>query len=258
MLKNTDLTTLFGTAWHTNALAIMAAIGAATGAGTPNGVLTPSFTGQEYFDTTNNVFYVAYGTTNTSWAPIAAATIPGTVTGQGGNSSASFGLEGNVNLQVSAAGVQPGATAADNVLAVYSLPANFFDKAGRGINITASGSFGATGNNKRVKIIVNPATAVVGSTVGASGVTICDTGTVATNGGGWQLEGQVFKYGAAASNTQLGVHSQAQIGAAVAAMLAPSLITAVESGAILIAVTGNATTAATDILFNFLQVNATN
>ena len=105
---------------------------------------------------------------------------------------------------------------------------------------------------------MNPASAVVGSTVGASGVTVCDTGTVATNGGGWQLQASVFKYGAAGSNTKIGIHNQAQVGAAVAAMLAPSLITATESGAILVAVTGNATTAATDILFNYLEVQMMN
>ncbi len=175
-----------------------------------------------------------------------------------GGGAGAIAAEGNLNTQISAAGVNPGATGADNVLAVYSLPASSFDKAGRGITITAAGSFSATANNKRVKIIVNPATAVVGSTVGASGTTICDTGTVATNGTGWQLQGSVFKYGAAASNTQIGIHNQAQIGAAVASMLAPSLITATESGAILIAITGNATTAATDIVFNFLEVNAMN
>lgn len=171
-----------------------------------------------------------------------------------GGSTGTFNECGNLNVQIASAGVQPGATGADNVLAVFSLPANLFDKAGRGIAITASGSFGATANTKRVKVIVNPASAVVGSTVGASGVTVCDTAAVTTNGGGWQLTASVFKYGAAGSNTQIGFHNQAQVGAAVAAMLAPSLITATESGAILVAVTGNATTAASDIVFNWLEV----
>jgi|SRR5215469_9008886 len=166
--------------------------------------------------------------------------------------------EGNINRQISSAGINPGATGADNVLAVYSLPANSLDISGRGICITSEGSFAATGNNKRIKIIFNPATAVVGSTVGASGTTVSDTGTVATNGAGWCLSANVFKYGAAGSNTQIGLHQQAQIGAAVASILVPSLITATESGAILIAVTGNATTAASDIVFNFLEVNALN
>lgn len=186
--------------------------------------------------------------------------LPSTVTEQFGSSTATMLEEGNINRQVSASGsgVSPGATGADNVLAVYTIPANAFDVSGRGVTITAQGSFGATGNNKRIKIIFNPASAVVGSTVGASGTTIADTGTVATNGGGWSLQGSVFKYGAAGSNTQLGLHQQAQVGGAVSALLAPANITATESGAILVAVTGNATTATSDIVLNFIEVNAMN
>lgn len=164
-----------------------------------------------------------------------------------------MGDSGNLNAQVSSAGVQPGATGADNVLAVFSIPASAFDKAGRGIQIRAHGSFGSTANNKRIKIIFNPSAAVVGSTV-TGGTTIADTGTVATNGGGWSLGASVFKYGNAGSNTQLGVNLQNLAGAASSALLAPAAITATESGAILVAVTGNATTAASDVVFNLLQV----
>ncbi len=174
-----------------------------------------------------------------------------------GGGLATFPEEGNIARQIVSAGVQPGATGADNVLAVFSLPAASFDLLGRGIVVSASGSFGATANNKRIKIIFNATTAVVGSTV-TGGTTVADTATIATNGGGWAVQANIFKYGALGSNTQMGIHTQAQIGAAVAAMLAPTLITAVESGAILIAITGNATTAASDIVFNFLEINAMN
>jgi hypothetical protein len=177
---------------------------------------------------------------------------------QFGKGGGNFGFEGNLNLQVFASGQEPGATAADNVLAVFSLPANSFDQAGRAIQITAAGSFGATGNNKRVKIIFNPATAVVGSTVGTGGSTIADTGTVASNALAWQLQATVAKYGANGSNTQLGIHNQAQIGNAVEALVTPTAITATENAPILVAVTGNATTAVSDILLNFVEVNATN
>ena len=176
---------------------------------------------------------------------------------QFGSGLAFAAAEGNINRQISSAGVQPGATGVDSVLSVYSIPSNSFDIAGRGICITAQGSFGATANNKRVKIIFNATTAVVGSAV-TGGTAICDTGTVATNGGGWSLQGNVFKYGAAGSNTQIGLHQQAQVGAAVATMLAPALITATENAPILVAVTGNATTAASDIVFNFFEANAMN
>ena len=63
------------------------------------------------------------------------------------------------------------------------------------------------------------------------------------NGGGWSLQANVFKYGVNGSNTQIGLHQRAQINNAVAALLAPSL-TGDRGGAILVAVTGNATTAA--------------
>lgn len=163
-----------------------------------------------------------------------------------------------INRQISSAGVQPGGTNVDSVLAVFSIPPNLFNAALAGVSIAAAGSFGATGNNKQLKIIVNPATAVVGSTVGGGGVTVADTGVVTTNGGGWSMEATVIKYGVANSNTQLGVNQQMQVGAASPALKAPSLITATENGAILIAITGNAATVVSDIIFNSLEVDALN
>jgi hypothetical protein len=174
-----------------------------------------------------------------------------------GNGTGSFGLEGNLSAQVSA-GVNPVATAADNVLAVYSLPAGSFDQAGRAISISAVGGYGATTNNKRVKIIVGAATAVVGSTIGAGGTTVADTGTVATNGLGFSLGASITKYGAAGSNTQQGTNSVAQSGSAGGALITPAALTLNESLPILIAVTGNATTATTDIALNVFTVKGAN
>jgi hypothetical protein len=174
-----------------------------------------------------------------------------------GSGTGSFALEGNLVAQASA-GVNPGATGADNVLAVFSLPANSFDQAGRGISISASGGYAGNTNNKTVKIIVGPASAVVGSTIGSGGTTIASTGTVATNGGGWSLEAEIVKYGAAGSNTQQGIHSAAQSGSAVAALITPAALTLNEGLPILVAVTGNAATTATDIALNLFQVNACN
>lgn len=183
---------------------------------------------------------------------------PSSMLTQFGGSTGSFLNDGSLNKQISSAGVNPGATGADNVLAVASIPASAFDGIGnREVEILAFGSFGATGNNKRVKIIVNPASAVVGSTVGAGGTTIADTGSVTTNAGGWKLHSSVAKYGALGSNTQIGFNWENAAGAYVQP-LAPALVTAAESGAILVAVTGNATTAASDIVFNGLFVRAKN
>ena len=180
---------------------------------------------------------------------------PASVVTQAGSSTATFPEEGNVNRQTSLTGISPGATGADNVLAAFTLPANAFDIANRGVQISASGKFGATANNKTVRIQFNPATAVVGSTIGAGATIVADTGVVATNGGGWSLQANIFKVGAAGSNTQIAIHNQAQVGAAVSALLAPSAPVAVESGGILIAVTGNAATATSDIVFQWMEVN---
>lgn len=177
----------------------------------------------------------------------AAGALPASTTTVFGSGVGVVKADGLLNVQTSSTGISPGATAADNVLAFYSIPANSFDVAGREVTVQAAGSFGATGNTKTIKIIFNPATAVVGSTVGAGGTTIASTGAVATNGGGWQVEASVTKYGAAASNTQL----SASTGNGT---LAPALTTGVESGPILVAITGNAATTASDIVFNLLTV----
>jgi hypothetical protein len=163
------------------------------------------------------------------------------------------GLAGQV--QTSAAGISPGATGADNVLAFFSIPAGSFAAAGNGLYIAAYGSLANNGNNKRVKIIFNPATAVVGSTVGAGGTTLADTGTYSTSAlSAFTLEATIFKYGAAGSNTQIGINGENTVAATSETLVTPQLMTATESAAILIAITGNAGTAVTDILLNGLVI----
>ena len=186
---------------------------------------------------------------------------PSSEVAQFGSSTATLAEGGNINRQISAAGVSPGATGADNVIAVFSLPANAFDGAtgtNRGISITACGKFGATGNNKEIKLIFNPSTAVLGSTVGSGGTLLADTGVVATNGGGWWLSGNVYKYGAANSNTQMCTSNGAISGAVHNGISAPAAATATENAAILIAVTANCANATSDALFNFIEIAAAN
>lgn len=186
---------------------------------------------------------------------------PNNVQTQFGSGTGLFNEEGNISRQVPGVtgGVNPGATGTDNVIGVFSIPASSFDQSGRGVTMTAAGNFAATANNKRCKLIINPATAVLGSTVGAGGITISDTGTVAQNGGAWVLMGSLFKRGALASNTQVALPGGVMLsGSHVGASAACQEVTATESGAILLAVTGNATTATTDILLAFFEVNAMN
>lgn len=176
---------------------------------------------------------------------------------QFGAGGANSGESGNINVQVSSAGINPGATGADKVLAVYNLPANSFDAALRELQIVAAGSFAANGNNKRLKIIIGATTPTVGATV-SGGTTIADTGTVATNGGGWQLAATVVKYGANGANTQQAIHNQAQVGAAVAALVAPQNLTLTENAVIPICVTGNSGTTNGDCVFNFMSITGSN
>ncbi len=180
---------------------------------------------------------------------------------QFGQSTGSFSEEGNISRQVPGVtnAIKPGATGADNVLAVYSIPALAFDQSGRGITMTAAGNFAANGNTKQCKLILNPATAVVGATVGAGGITIADTAAVTQNSGAWVLMGSLFKRGLLASNTQVAIPGGVILsGSHIGATNLCQEVAATESGNILVAVTGNATAAVGDILLTFFEVNAMN
>jgi hypothetical protein len=183
----------------------------------------------------------------------------------GGNSRSGgliMGDDGNISLQVpgGAAGISPGSTANDNVLATFTLPAGSFDLAGRGVNIEACGNIVNNAHVDTIKIIVNPTTAVVGSAV-VGGTTIATTGPVTSSGtisGGWMISANIYKYGAAGSNTQIAIHESSQIGSTVQPLVAPSALTLPENAPIVIAITGNAATTATDIVLNLLQIFAMN
>ena len=101
---------------------------------------------------------------------------------------------------------------------------------------------------------------MVGSTVGIGwNHDRFDTGTVATNGAGWSLGGRASSNTAPPARTrQQGIHNAAQMGSAVAALITPAALTLWKRPPILIAVTGNATTTATDIALNLFGVNAAN
>jgi hypothetical protein len=187
--------------------------------------------------------------------------------GSGVGPGSFFLEEGNINRQIFNPGINPGATGADNVLAMFSLPANSFDILGRGISITASGQSGPTNATAKVfRLIFNPTTAVVGSTVGTGGTIIADSTGITTTAinTGWTMMANVFKYGAKGSNTQYAqctgiIYGSTHGGLGGAGALGiPTFPTAVESGAILIAVTGNAGTAVADIVLNFFEINAMN
>ena len=181
---------------------------------------------------------------------------PNWVQTQFGNGTASFYEEGNLSRQTPA--TNPGSINNDNVLAVYTVPANSFDIAGRCLNIFAQGDVANNTNSKRIKLWIGCTTAVVGSAV-SGGTLIADTGAYTTTGAaGWIVESNVVKTGAAGSNTQRALHASAQIGSVVGALLPSSALTLTESAAILIAVTGDAVTTATDITLQFFEINGMN
>lgn len=147
---------------------------------------------------------------------------------------------------------EPSATGGDYVMAVYSLPASTLASAGQGLTIRASGNYAATANSKTNKLIWNATTAVVGSTV-TGGTTIATTGALTQSGTGWYLEGVVFK---SASNTQLSQQTPSSaVGAVNLGAGVPAYPTATDTAAILIAVTGNAATAVSDINLNLFTVS---
>lgn len=171
-----------------------------------------------------------------------------------GGGTATIAQQGNIFRSVSS-GVQCSGSNAAYVIGVYSIPGNSFDVIGRGVQVTAAGSFGGNTNSKRVQIIANPTAAVIGSII-QGGTVIADTGLVTTNGSGWSVQAEIYKYGIPGSNTQIGVMTAGQAGSTVAPLLATQLLTATESGAILVAVVGTCGTAANDIMLNLFAVDA--
>jgi hypothetical protein len=161
----------------------------------------------------------------------------------------------------SGSGVSPGATGADNVIGVYTLPAGTLNVPGVGgsngplLRVSAFGHFAANGNNKTVKVIFNATTATLGSTV-TGGTTLASTGVVAINGLGFVITAWVMKVGVPNANTQVGGQTGNIAGATAVSPPVPVYPAAVENADILIAITGNAATTATDIVLDGFFVEA--
>ena len=154
---------------------------------------------------------------------------------------------------LSAASVSPAGTGADDIIAVFKIPAGTLDEDGRGFEVHAAGAYAANGDSKRIKIIYNPTTVpVVGNAV-SGGTTIADSGAVTQSGGGWYLIGAVKKFGAAAANTQIGLHCTGG-----ATLIAPSFPTAVEANDTYVCVTANCATTKTDVLLNYVELRGVN
>ncbi len=179
-----------------------------------------------------------------------------------GGGTATLDESGNINVQSGNPLTNPASITNDNVLAVYTLPANSLNAAGRGLEITAAGNFAADSQAKRVKLIWGATTAVVGSSVATNTTSFLlgDTGST-TNAGvasGWCIQSQVYKYGAIGSNTQIGQEIGVIVGSVHGGCGVASALTNNESLPILIAVTGNATSSVGDISLYNINVEAFN
>ena len=178
-----------------------------------------------------------------------------------GGGSGTLLEEGNLNRQLGNPLAGNNGDTTDDVLASYPMPASSFDVAGRGLCITAQGTTGQTNNDKRVKLWFN---ATISAGIVTGGSVIADTGpwingTVPNNNVGWQLMANVFKYGTAGSNTQY-AQGTAILGGIHGGIGSPVFPTALESGAIVIALTGSSYTtgAANDVVGAWFEINAMN
>lgn len=197
-------------------------------------------------------------------------TNPPTELTQFGASTATIAAEGNLYREVlSATGGRSAQTTGSGtftVVGVYVIPASAFDGANlpngtvvgnRGVNITAMGSLGATGNTKRIAILAAPSVVTLGGTLPVGGNTIiADTGAITVNGSGWSVQAEIFKFGGLGSNTQLALHQQAQAGSNVSPLVACQNLTLNEAGNIVVAICVACTTAINDVVYNFMEVNA--
>lgn len=182
---------------------------------------------------------------------------------------AQFGEEGNLYRNVGNPIAGNTADTNDDILDGFVLPANAFDIAKRGLQLTFQGQFGATGNNKKVRIWINPtmagqavAAGVISGgrvTAAGAGVLLFDSTVQTGNAIGWGISVEVFKYGATGSNTQ---YAQAQpiFGTVHGGISLPSFLTIAENAAMNVVVTGSSSTtgAANDVVANFSQANAMN
>ena len=182
-----------------------------------------------------------------------------------------FGEEGNIYRNVGNPIAGNAADTTDDILGGILLPAGAFDIAGRGLCITAQGKTGATTNNKRFKLFLNPTmagqtvtngvisggTVSAGTAYGDSGTWV--NGTTPNNAVGWGLTLNLFKYGAAGANTQY-VQASPILGATHGGISPPVFLTLPENAVINIVITGSSYTtgAANDVILNMFEVNAMN
>lgn len=235
--------------------------------------------GSFWINTTNSRVWMCLSNTTNAATWLLDGVVPGTgvepsgmLTQFGaaafGANFSSFAEEGNLYRNVGNPIAQNGATTStDYILDGFVLPANSFDQAKRGIQFAFAGTFAATGNNKKIRLWFNPTLAgqtvtngvISGGTVtgAGSGVLAFDSTNQAGNNVGWQVGAQLFKYGAANSNTQFFVATPI-FGTTHGGTSKPTFLTLTENAAINVVLTGSSDTAASDSILQWAEANAMN
>lgn len=174
----------------------------------------------------------------------AGCTLQGAQAGnQFGNGAGTFFPQGQISAQVSAAGIGNGADTTEDTLFTFSLPANSFDKVGRGVSIFAAGSLANNAHTKTVKVYFG--TGIVFTVIAAT------TGNVA-----WQAILNVFR--SSIAKTQVG-QGCAAVGATHSGVSAILPGAEDDTAAITIKVTGQTATAnASDVVGNMMIIDAMN
>jgi len=139
-------------------------------------------------------------------------------------------------INVAATAVGNSATATEETLKTYSLPARTLAGTNQGIYVRAYGAFAANAQNKRATLYVG-------------GVSIT-TGSLTVSGSAWMLEAKYIKTGASTQRSITG----GQYGATLLA-LATTTDTSTDTSAITIALKATSGSgSASDILCNALEV----
>ena len=136
------------------------------------------------------------------------------------------------------------AVTTNTVLVSVQIPAFAFDGIQNRIaSLTAAGTFASNNNNKQINVYFGSDVQTVGQPVVTTNTTlIAPSGVVTTNGGGWSLQAQVMKYGAAGSNTQQGVNQGIIAGSTHLGTSAPVALTANEALPLYLTITGASST----------------
>lgn len=157
----------------------------------------------------------------------------------------------------------------DDILDGFVLPASAFDAANRQLMLNFNGNLAANGNNKRIKVWVNPTMAgqtvtagvISGGTVSGvgAGVLLFDSAVQTGNNVGWQLDVVFAKIGASGTNTQYSIGAS-MFGSTHGGSSLGIFPTQPENAVMNFVVTGASPTtgAASDVILNQTKINAMN